>query len=177
MWEQFAIRPSLNKMSDKTWYPGAPRGGCSHAPQFYYWIALLKQLHLCTKFSVYWQFDTFKLSVFVLIVFQWPGQTLTVLWHFLKFKYLHVLSILFYRNSCTGYDHSGLQEPYASEHIRLWLHWPQHPYIRSSRVLPYMVKQRKRSTSQKYNHPLASAGNSKRPARWTITVQQSRGTK
>ncbi len=32
LWEQFAIRPSLNKMSDKTRYPGAPRGGCSHAP-------------------------------------------------------------------------------------------------------------------------------------------------
>ncbi len=28
----FAIRPSLNKMSNKTWYPGAPRVGCSHAP-------------------------------------------------------------------------------------------------------------------------------------------------
>ncbi len=37
VWEQFAIRPSLNKMSDKTWYPGAPRGGCSHAPQHCGW--------------------------------------------------------------------------------------------------------------------------------------------
>ncbi len=32
VWDQFAIRPSLNKMSDKIWYPVAPRGGCSHAP-------------------------------------------------------------------------------------------------------------------------------------------------
>ena len=23
--------------------------------------------------------------------------------------------------------HSGLAEPYASEHAGLWLHWPQHP--------------------------------------------------
>ncbi len=26
VWEQFAIRPSLNKMSDKTWYPGCATG-------------------------------------------------------------------------------------------------------------------------------------------------------
>ncbi len=25
--------------------------------------------------------------------------------------------------------HSGLPGPYASEHARLWLHWPQHPFI------------------------------------------------
>ncbi len=42
---------------------------------------------------------------------------------------------------------------YASEHARLWLHWPQHPFM--CHQLPYMVKQR--SSSQKYNHPLASS--------------------
>ncbi len=50
-------------------------------------------------------------------------------------------------------SHSGLAQPYASEHARLWLHWPRHPFI--GHQLPYMVKQR--STSQKYNHPLASS--------------------
>ncbi len=49
--------------------------------------------------------------------------------------------------------HSGLPKPYASEHARLWLHWPQHPFM--CHQLPYMVKQW--STSQKYNHPLASS--------------------
>ncbi len=39
---------------------------------------------------------------------------------------------------------SGLPEPYASEHARLWLHWPRHPFM--GHQLPYMVKQR--STSQ-----------------------------
>ncbi len=49
--------------------------------------------------------------------------------------------------------HSGLPEPYAGEHTRFWLHWPQHPFMYHQ--FPYIVKQR--STSQKYNHPLASS--------------------
>ncbi len=50
-------------------------------------------------------------------------------------------------------EHSGLPEPYASERARLWLHWPQHPFM--CHLLPHMVKQLR--TSQKYNHPLASS--------------------
>ncbi len=53
----------------------------------------------------------------------------------------------------TIFQHSGLAEPYAIEHAKLWLHWPQHPFI--CQQLPYMVKQR--STSQKYNDTLASS--------------------
>ncbi len=40
--------------------------------------------------------------------------------------------------------HSGLPEPYPSEHARLWLPWPHHPFM--CHQLPYMVKQG--STSQ-----------------------------
>ncbi len=53
----------------------------------------------------------------------------------------------------TGGVHSGLVEQCASEHARLWLHWLQHSFM--CHHLPYMVKQC--STSQKYNHPLASS--------------------
>ncbi len=53
--------------------------------------------------------------------------------------------------TCNEYaadGHSGLPEPYASEHARLWLHWPQHPFM--CHQLPYMVKKRSTSNTWRY---------------------------